>query len=81
MDAGVDRVERGIRVHDEVAVQRVALSRDAPGSADQLDELCEIAAMPRPGRRHDVLLEHHRTEVVGAEVQGQLADVLPRGQP
>jgi hypothetical protein len=37
VDAGIDRIEHGILVHDEMSVQGVALSRDPPRAAYQLD--------------------------------------------
>src|SRR6476469_3586733 len=81
MDARVDRVVGRIAMYHQMSVQSVALRRDAAGPANQFDELGAIAPVPGAGAGHDVLLEHHRAEVVRAEVEGELADVLTGRQP
>src|SRR5438034_716039 len=52
-----------------VPVQRVALHRGLAERLDGADEVVRRGAMRRPGRRDDVLLDHHGAEVVGSEAE------------
>src|SRR2546423_13815643 len=65
----------------DVAVERVALYRRLADRADQVDELLRRRAVRRPRGRDDVLLDHHRAQVVGAEAEGDLADLQPLRHP
>ena len=47
----------------------------------QILDACGIELVVRPGRRNDVLLDHDRTHVVGAAVQGGLCRGLAHGEP
>src|SRR5436190_11736328 len=58
-----------------VAVERVALHRGLPERLDRAHEVVCRGAVRRAGRRDDVLLDHHRAHVVGAEAEGDLADL------
>src|SRR5215203_6532368 len=58
-----------------VAVQRVALHGRLAQGLDRVDEVVRRGTMRRARGRDDVLLDHHRTEVVGAELEGDLADL------
>src|SRR5689334_16760821 len=64
-----------------MAVERVTLRRDPSGRPDHPDQLVQIGTVPGPGRGDHVLLQHDRAEVVYAQVQRQLADILAGGEP
>src|SRR4051812_13225703 len=68
-------------VHAQVVVERVPLRWNATGAADEMDQLEQVGAVLRPSGGDDVLLEHHRTEVIGTEVQGELTHLFASGQP
>src|SRR4051794_6676555 len=65
------------------AVERVALHRRLAERADDANELVRRRAVRGAGGRDDVLLDHHRAEVVRAERERDLADLHalrdPRG--
>src|SRR6266550_1498876 len=62
--------ERGSSVPDaDVAVQRVPLDRGLAEALDQVHELVGARPVRGPGGADDVLLDHHRAEVVGAELE------------
>ncbi|EGJ75436.1 hypothetical protein STTU_2647 [Streptomyces sp. Tu6071] len=79
--AVVDRVVRRVVVDDEVLVRRRALRRDAARRADEVDQLLAVGAVLRARRGDDVLLQHHRAEVVGPVVERELPDLLARREP
>ena len=81
-DAVVDGIVGRVVVDDEVVVEGVALRRERgrrSGSAEM--QLETVGAVLGAGGGDDVLLEHHRAEVVSAHVQGELAGGLAGGQP
>src|SRR5665647_1263161 len=65
-------LQTGCSVAPDLAVERVALQRRAPGSADQPHHLVDVALVAHPGRGDHVLLDHRGAHVVGAEGQGHL---------
>src|SRR5215211_6272463 len=77
------RRARALVPDPDVAVQRVPLHGGLAERLDEVDELVRRGSVGRARGRHDVLLDHHRPEVVGAEPEGDLADLQalrhPRG--
>src|SRR6266545_5093859 len=53
----------------DVSVERVALHRGLTERLDRAHEVVRGRAVRRPRRRDDVLLDHHRAEIVGAEAE------------
>src|SRR5438552_15109571 len=65
----------------DLAVERVPLDGGLAHRLDQAHELVGRGPVRRTGGGDDVLLDHHRTEVVGAEVERDLADLHSLGDP
>src|SRR4051812_32433136 len=63
------------------AVERVALYGGLAEGFDQVDELLGRRPVCRAGGGDDVLLDHHRAHVVGAEAERDLADLHPLRDP
>src|SRR5262245_10159536 len=62
-------------------VEGVALHGPVARGADGAAEVLDGGAVGGARGRHDVLLEHHGPEVVGAEVERDLADLHPLRDP
>jgi len=65
-------------VHEVLVIQRVALGGAEAGVADDAAQLLFRGAVGDAGGAHHVLLKHHRTDVVAAEAQTELADLAGR---
>src|SRR5665647_2328543 len=74
-------LQTGSSVAPDLAVERVALHRRAPGGADQPHHLVDVALVAHAGRGDDVLLDHRRAHVVGAESECDLAHLEALSDP
>src|SRR5665647_3338259 len=74
-------VQTGCSVALDLAVERIALQRRAPGSADQPHHLVDVALVAHAGGGHHVLLDHRGAHVVGAEGEGHLPHLQALGDP
>src|SRR5262245_23950083 len=62
-------------------VEDVSLPRFPPGLADRALDFFEREVVNRARRRDDVLLDHERAHVVGAEKERELSDFPPLRHP
>src|SRR5207245_1453303 len=69
------------RVSGDESVGGVALPGDVAGLPDQALDLRARGAAMGPGGAYHVLFDHDAAHVVRTELQGDLADLLPLGDP
>ena len=62
-------------------IQRPSFHGGEAGGGDDLSQFGFVGMVAAAGRADDVLLDHHRAQVVGAEVESNLADVQPLREP